>query len=272
MRSRTARTTIAMVAVVVCFGIGTAIGLSATQQHDDETTTPLDLTATDPSGVITAAGETGGSASPNGAGDEGADEDGDGVADEGAQAPEAEGEQAPPEGEERAPAWDPQLPEPNLPQLPAPVWNPPNNGGGNEDDAAPPAPPAPPAQPLSVRVTRLGPGPIWENGWQRRCNGSAMLTSTTVSVWVSEQPRALPFTVTATARVGNTTRNAVVQQEPGQPDRFVVGYGFPRGTVQRPSYPVVTIVVTDANGNRASTSVGGHQGVGHTLYPADSCP
>jgi hypothetical protein len=286
MRHPTTRIVIG-IAALVCFAGGTAIGVGLQQGSQSSTSAFEDSTLPSRSGLDAETAPGAPTADPGDVADGGdaaaadalndeaggrADRDGDNGANNDGRNGDEAGEQAPPEGEERPPPRNqPQIPDLELvPGVLEPPRFLPPAGNGNGDQPPPPPPP-PVAQPLAIHVVALGPGPIWENGWQRRCEGSAMRTSTFVTVSVFEVPDAGPYRVTATARAGAANRNASVQQEPGQARRFTVAYGFPRGSVARPEHIEVTVTVTDANGNRATVRVGGRPGTGHRLYPADYC-
>ena len=286
MRHRTLRTFVLCSAVVICVAVGTVVGVGLRRHAGEETTTALveapaeafpPEAATDPTGSGAARAEEPAVSDADEAG--ATDQDGE-SADPGANAAgnEGGGEQAPPEGEERAPGFNPQIPDPGFEPLPLPNWNPNGNGGqngaGNNGNGN--AQPQPEPTPLSIFVVGpSGPGPIWERNGPGICGLSdhSERTYTFITVAVHQVPRATPYTVTGTARAGNTVVQARVEQERGQPHRFRVYYSFPRGTVRAPAYIAVNARVTDAQGNVAvMAQVGGRAGVGHRLYPADYCP
>lgn len=298
MRHRTRTTALIVTAVSVCFAVGTAIGIGLRRTGTDDATTALsDTPATPAPGEVapgTAADPAAPAAGAEAPGGDGADGQGAAANDDDGQAAGedpaggAAGEQAPPEGEERPPgrANQPQIPELELEPgvFQPPNFNVPGNGNGNGNNGGngngngnPAPPPAEEPWPLFIDVARgrIGPGPIWEAGGDGRCGNSdhSGQTWTWMIVYVSQRPVAGPWTVTATARAGNTTVAATVRQEPGQPHRFQISYGFPRGSVRAPANIAINATVTDANGNRARMQQwGGSDGIGHKLFPADYCP
>jgi hypothetical protein len=282
MHHRTAPRILLVAGLGLLFAVGTAIGLglSRTEGTPSGAAAPAsgpasvgsghDEAAVDPVTGVPSAGTVDADERAGddfGSGDGGDRGDRDGRAD-------PAGEPAPDDEDERAPAWNPVLPEPDLQPLPLPEWNP--NPDGNRPDegengGGPPAPPPPPASaPLSVIPTRLGPGPIWEVGSQA-CAGLRLNTSTWIDVAVHQVPRATPYRIGATAVAGGARGFTRVEPAPNDPTRFRIHYGFPRGSVDTPAHPQVTITATDANGQRATVRVGGRPGIGHQLIPADHC-
>jgi len=313
MRHHPLRTIVLCLGVVACVAAGTTFGIRLRQQAADTTETvaagspaasgETPVGGADPSvGAPGQAGAPAGDGAPGQAG-QGADEPND-VADradgeideqappEGEERPprrnQPEGEERPPrrnqpEGEERPPRRNqPEIPdleiEPGMldwPVVPPPAEDGNGNNGGNAGGNNPP-PQQPVPQPLRVALA-LGPGPIWEKTiLPRSCNGQPvpLPTSTYVGVRISESPRQGPYTVTATARAGRTTRNAIVEANDARdwPPRYTVSYGFPYGTVREPTNIEVVVTVTNAQGQRASVTVLGRPNIGHQLFPADYCP
>ncbi|MEX0665671.1 MAG: hypothetical protein WD598_13015 [Acidimicrobiia bacterium] len=293
MRHRTARTAAIWITAFVCIAGGTAIGVGMRRQAADDPSTalvegPTTVASGDTPaapGVEAPSGAAGTDPAADGQQEPAAPADDDANEGDDREDGDEAGEQAPPEGEERPPPRRNQPPIPELelepgridpPRFLPPAGN--GNGNGNGNQPPPPPPPPPPPAPMALRIEvprgRIGPGPIYEHG-AGVCNNAdhSGMTSTWVSVVVSQQPQATPYRVTATARAGNATVQATVLQEPGQSNRFTIHYSFPRGSVRRPTNIAINATVTDARGRRATMEQwGGRDGIGHRLNPADWCP